>query len=56
MVTIKHTKRHGLLHKHLDELFADFVLHAGGRTTSTILELIKWSHQQEISPDHEEGE
>ena len=49
-----HRLRHVLLHKHLDELFADFILKTGGRSTSTIFDLIKWSHQQTIKPDHDE--
>ena len=54
MTPEKHKERHVLLHKQLDELFADFILHTGGRTSSTIFALIKWSHQQTIKPDHRE--
>ena len=49
-----HKQRHVELHRALDELFADFITHGGGRTTNTILDLIEWSCKQTISPDHEE--
>ena len=47
-----HLERHKELHKSLDELFADFIAYGGGRTTSTIMELINWTHKQTIKPDH----
>lgn len=50
----EHSARHIYLHSRLDELFADFVCHGNGGTTSTILELIEWSHKQTIAPDHKE--
>jgi len=51
----EHKERHVELHKNLDELFADFITHAGGRTTNTILDLIKWSFKQTEQPDHEQS-
>lgn len=53
MDTEEHRQRHIELHCALDELFADFITEGGGRTTNTILDLIKWSQKQTISPDHE---
>jgi len=49
-----HKERHRLLHNHLDELFADFIQNADGRTVDTIMDLIKWSHKQTIETDHDE--
>jgi len=37
-----------------DELFADFISHNKGCTTSTILELIQWSFKQTQEVDHED--
>jgi len=50
-----HLERHQMLHRHLDELFADFILHNNGRTTNTILDLIIWSSKQTQNIDHQEG-
>jgi len=49
-----HHERHVVLHKHLDELFADAVMHGGIRTTNTVLDLIEWSYKQTQKPDHKE--
>lgn len=51
-LSIKHKNRHQQLHSSLDELFADFIEHGEGRTTSTILDLIDWSYTQTQNPDH----
>jgi len=53
MTKKEHIKRHKELHKALDELFADFITYTKGRTESTILELIKWSHKQTENPTEE---
>lgn len=55
MTPEKHKTRHTALHKSLDELFADFIENAGGRTTNTILDLIKWSYKQTIELNHGQG-
>ena len=49
---IEHQEIHILLHKNLDELFADYITHGGGRTSNTILDLITWSHKQTVELDH----
>ena len=54
MTPKKHKERHVLLHKQFDELFSDYILHAGGRPTNTILDLVTWSFQQTIKLDHRE--
>jgi len=56
MTPEEHKIRHIALHKSLDELFADFIENAEGRTTNTILDLINWSHKQTIETDHGQGE
>ncbi len=46
-----HRERHALLHKHLDELVADFITHTDGLPSkSTVFELIEWSYQQTLNP------
>ena len=52
MTEEKHKERHELLHRNLDELFADFIAHGNGGTRSSILELIEWSYKQTNNPDH----
>lgn len=48
----EHVKRHQELHKSLDELLGDFITHTGQRPSqSTIMELLRWSHQQTIDPE-----
>lgn len=49
-----HKARHGELHKALDELFADFIMHHRDRVNfldTTYRELMEWSHRQTIHPD-----
>ncbi len=48
----EHIKIHKQLHESLDKLLADFLIHnkKAGLTTS-IRELIEWSHQQTIDPE-----
>jgi hypothetical protein len=47
----KHRARHEFLHRALDELVADYMLMAGGRTYNTISDLLTWSHKQTSTPD-----
>jgi hypothetical protein len=51
----QHVVRHQMLHVMLDELLADFLWHHKDKRPSntTIEELLMWSHQQTINPDHE---
>jgi hypothetical protein len=50
-----HRRRHEILHRHLDELIADWIAHTGRLPSEhTILELENWSSTQQRSPDHEE--
>jgi hypothetical protein len=52
-----HRARHHLLHLCLDELLADFLWHNRDRlkrpSNTTIEELLMWSHEQTINPDHD---
>ena len=44
-----HRDRHVKLHRAFDELLADFITHTGKHlSTTTILELLEWSHQQTV--------
>jgi hemerythrin len=53
MTKEEHKKRHQELHKALDELAADIIKNTDRRPSQiSILELIEWSHQQTINPDH----
>lgn len=50
----EHKKRHQLLHKHLDELAADFVMiNNKNFSKSSILQLIEWSYKQTQNPEGE---
>lgn len=53
----EHRERHKLLHEHLDELLADFLVHnwSARPSTTTLIELMRWSHAQTIDPDEKEG-
>lgn len=48
----EHQIRHTILHRHLDELVADFI-HITGKIPSqtTVMELMQWSYKQTISPE-----
>lgn len=47
----EHRSRHEMLHKMLDELVADFIVHTGSYPSKTpILELMQWSAAQAKSP------
>jgi len=52
MTPEEHKERHVELHGMLDELLADFILHAGGRLRNSIDDLMQWSHKQTKEPDH----
>ena len=48
-----HLKRHQILHKALDELIAEFIMHGGGKINeSTVYNLMEWSAKQLDGPDH----
>ncbi len=47
----EHKKRHKELHRNLDELLADFIEHTKELPSrTTLMEFLKWSHQQTINP------
>jgi hypothetical protein len=47
----EHKARHVELHRALDELAADYLLHTGRRLSdTTVLELVQWSHEQTKHP------
>jgi hypothetical protein len=48
----EHLAQHRLLHASLDELIADFLTHNRDKlpSTTTLMELMAWSHQQTIEP------
>lgn len=47
----EHIARHKELHKALDELVADWIVHTKGRPNEgTIMDLIVWSHTQTKNP------
>ena len=55
MNKLQHKQRHIKLHRSLDELLADFFLHTKGLpSTTTLMELMRWSHEQTICPTKEE--
>jgi hypothetical protein len=49
--TILHKARHQMLHAALDELIADFMMHAEQGLTATVGDLLAWSNKQQIDPD-----
>ncbi len=57
MTKEKHIQRHKELHEHLDELVADYIYFNTGRlpSSTTVMELIKWSYQQIINPEENEN-
>ena len=51
----EHKERHILLHKHFDELLADFIDHTGNLLSkTTLMELMEWSYRQTQMPDEKE--
>lgn len=51
-----HKRRHIKLHKFLDELLADFMLHSEGPILQrTIQELMQWSFDQTVEPVEKSG-
>ena len=50
----QHVTKHILLHQAFDELFADFFDKTGKNLDASIGELIEWSYQQTICPDHKD--
>lgn len=47
----QHRQRHVLLHKHLDELLADFITHTGKLPSKTsLMEFLRWSAEQTHTP------
>lgn len=53
MTPQEHIERHKYLHRCLDELLADWISNTKLMpSTSTIMDLIQWSHQQTLQPDH----
>ena len=58
MKGLEHIKCHEELHKKLDSLIADFMIHTGKLLLSkvTVMELMKWSYQQTINPTEPKGE
>ena len=53
--TEEHKKRHILLHKHMDELVADYMSHTNKMPSQTnLMELIEWSCEQTKNPTESE--
>ncbi len=53
MTKMEHIKRHERLHVNLDELAADAIANAKMLPSkTTVMELMKWSSQQMVSPTH----
>ena len=51
MTPAEHKQRHLTLHRALDELIADFIIHTEKLPSkTTVMELMQWSHQQTIQP------
>lgn len=55
MTREEHVARHKMLHKMLDELFADYISHQPitrhGFLQTTVEDLMKWSFKQTQNPD-----
>jgi hypothetical protein len=50
----QHIDRHKMLHKMLDELVADYARCTGRLySTSSIMDLLQWSHEQTTNPTEE---
>ncbi len=58
MTQEEHKERHLNLHKSLDELIADFIVHNTDKrpSSTTVMELMAWSHQQTTNPTQREDE
>jgi hypothetical protein len=53
----EHRERHKILHRHLDELFADYIEHHHGErefTQMPLIKLIQWSYEQTFNPTEKE--
>ncbi len=53
MTKEKHIERHKLLHTHLDELFADYIMHHSDEykfAEMPIMKLLTWSNEQCSNP------
>jgi hypothetical protein len=47
----EHRERHAELHRALDELASDYMIHTGRPLSdTTVLELVEWSHEQTKKP------
>lgn len=54
MTPKEHKQRHIKLHRALDELIVDFINHPQNLPSkTTVIELLRWSHQQTIRPVEE---
>ena len=55
MTDDEHKARHVALHRSLDELLADYLTHNRGKlpSTTTVYELLVWSHAQTFDPTPE---
>jgi hypothetical protein len=52
-----HRQHHIELHEALDELVADWITNTDGRpSTSTVLDLMRWSNLQTLSPTEKGAE
>lgn len=57
MTKEEHIARHKELHKSLDELMADMILHTKALPAQTIvIDLMHWSYQQTLNPTEEKDE
>ena len=49
---VSHKQRHIILHKHLNELTADFITHTRKLPSeTTLMEFLEWSNKQQQNPD-----
>ena len=55
MTREEHIQRHKELHKHFDELLADYLRHTNKLPSEmNVLELMTWSYEQTKNPTEEE--
>ena len=53
MNEVEHGQRHRLLHEHLDELLADYIMQTRRKLSEIqLIDLLKWSAEQVDIPDH----